>query len=334
MIRNILFCFLISCSLLPLKAQTNELQGKWILIRTLSNDGKRVEVNNPNYSKKMIMEFKKNSLNIDGVNYKIKYKDNTINLDDKKIPDFSFQIKENHLITKELKGNTSNYFLKVEDFIKRYPEFKLKEIIYNDKIVYLDNGISAYYFNHDLSYDIFILFNGNQSSDKSSKRDPESIPLQFEYVLSVNNKIKSFNIINSQNKDLDNDYIARFNKASKFFINTTDKDVLIRYNQITYPSYPELTVPDEKRFYEISAELNDFYNKNEFKKATNLYKEYIKLNIKPNRFNKINDDNNIRFGISFLAQNNLKDACLVFNKVGDLTDFRVRNYLLDFCQNK
>lgn len=321
-----------SCSLINLKAQPHELQGKWILVRTLLNDGKRVEVNNPDYSKKIIIEFKKNSLNIDGANYKAKYKDNTINLDDKNIQDFSYQIKENYLITKELKGTTSNYFLKIDDFLIRYPEFKLKEIIYNDEIVYLDNGISAYYFNHDLTYDIFILLNGNQSSKKRSKRDPESTPLQFEYVLSVDNKIKSFNIINSQNKDLDNDYIARFNKASKYFINTTDKDVLIRYNQITYPSYLELTIPDEKKFYEISAELNSFYNKNEFKKATNLYEEYLKLNIKPNRFNKINDDNNIRFGISFLAQNNLKDACLAFKKVGDITDFRVRNYLLDFCE--
>lgn len=331
---RIILCLLMFYSFVKVNAQSEELQGKWILVRTLLNDNKRVEINHPDYSKKLVLEVKKNALNINGENYKAKFKDDKVRVESRTEYDFSFQIKEKYLIAQSLQGNTTNYFLKVDDFIHRFPEFRLKETVYNDEVVYLDNGISAYSFNHDLSYDMFILFNGIQNSDKIPPRDPESIPLQFEYILSIDNKIKSFNVINSQNKALDNDYIQRFNKASKYFVNTTDKDVLIRYHGVNTVSYPELTDADEKRFYEISAELDRFYHKNEFKKATSLYEEYINLKIRPNRFNKINDENNIRFGVSFLAQNNLKDACIVFNKVGDITDFRVRNYLLDFCEKR
>ena len=323
-----------SFSFVNVKAQSDELLGRWILVRTLSNDGKRLEINHPEYSKKMILDIKKNSLKIDDTNYNTKFKNNEVSIYNNAKLNFSFQIKDNYLITKAIKENTTNYFLKVDDFIQRFPEFKLKETIYNDEVVYLDNGISAFYFDNDLSYDFFILINGNQRSDKRVAKDPESIPLQFEYVLSTDNKIKSFKIVNSQNKELDNDYIVRFNRASKYFVNTTDKDVLIRFNQVNTISYPELTKAEEKRFYEISAALDNFYNKNEFEKATSLYDEYINLKIRPNRFNKINDDNNIRFGISFLAQNKFNEACIAFKKVGDITNFRVRNYLLDFCQNE
>lgn len=315
-----------------LNAQPTELIGKWILVRTLNNNNTRLDINNSDYSKKMIYQIDKNSFKINGQLFKPKFKENIINLSDKNYPEFTYTIKENYLITKEIKGHTTNYFLKVDDFIKRFPEFSLKEIDYNDRKVYLDNGISAYDFNHDLTYDFFILLNGNSNSDKRNIINPDSLPLQFEYILTVDNKIKDFKIINSENNLADNDYIERFKKASKYFKNTTDKDVLLRYTGVSITSYPELTNKDEKRLFEISAQIDRYYYKNEFINIIDLYDEFTKLKIKPNRFNKFKDDNYIRLGVSFLAQNRIDEACISFKNVGDITDFRVRNYLLDFCQ--
>lgn len=113
-------------------SQNQNLTGNWILVKTLFNDGKNIEVNNSNYSTKLIYAIKKNSIRINNqyfesvfTNDKIKTPFRTIN----------YTIKDRYLIAQDEGDNKTSYFLKVDDYIQKFPEFKLKEVEKNGKIL-------------------------------------------------------------------------------------------------------------------------------------------------------------------------------------------------------
>lgn len=327
--RLILFIFCLFISTL-VNAQQDELLGKWILVRTLKQNNQRLEINNPYYSRKQIFQVLPKKIKIDGYTFPTKFKNNIIELNDSRYKDLEYKIQENYLIAKEINGEFTHFYLKVDDFIKRFPEFELKEEMRNGKKVLIDNGLSAYDFDHELPYIMFILLNGSGSSEKIDVK-PNDMPLRFEYTLTKDNKVENLNILESTNEKLDQDYLSRFKKATRYLKNNTDADVLISYKGITTITYPQLTDQQEKKLFELSAEVDKYYHKNQFKKVTELYPNSLDLKIKQYKFDKFIDENNIKFGIAFLATGNIDQACEAFNRVGDITDFRVRNYLLDFC---
>jgi len=58
------------------------------------------------------------------------------------------------------------------------------------------------------------------------------------------------------------------------------------------------------------------------------------LDIKNNRFKTLIKECLLDLGISYLAIGQNENACKTFERIGDKTDFEIRNYLIDFCEKK
>ena len=77
--------------------------------------------------------------------------------------------------------------------------------------------------------------------------------------------------------------------------------------------------------------LRDSYDTNKFDEITKEYEKLNSLNIGEHRFNSFFEEVSIKSGVAFLVLNNNKKACECFEKAGDKTNFKVRNYLINFC---
>lgn len=78
-----------------------------------------------------------------------------------------------------------------------------------------------------------------------------------------------------------------------------------------------------------------FYEKNDFENAKKTYSKINEIIINQdlkNRFGYNIDQIYINLGISYLASNEIQKFCESFRKVGDETNFKVRNYLKKFCK--
>ena len=78
-----------------------------------------------------------------------------------------------------------------------------------------------------------------------------------------------------------------------------------------------------------------FYEKNDFENAKKTYSKINEIIINQdlkNRFGYNIDQIYINLGISYLASNEIQKSCESFRKVGDETNFKVRNYLKKFCK--
>jgi tetratricopeptide (TPR) repeat protein len=73
------------------------------------------------------------------------------------------------------------------------------------------------------------------------------------------------------------------------------------------------------------------YKSNKFEEAILEYNKIKQLQIKNNRYHTMINNALKRLAISYLATGNQNLACENFKLAGDITDFTVRNYLLDFC---
>lgn len=305
-------------------SQSKELQGKWILVRTLFTDGKRLEINNPLYSTSLSYTISPNLLNIIGQKFKASFTDKQIILPGRKI---NYTIKENYLLAQDEGDDKISYFLKVDDFIKKFPEFALKEIERNGEILYLDNQMSGYEFRNDLTYYEYM---SRHSKDRDSK-DFKNLFFMMEFILTKDNQVKDVKILNSIDKTFDEDYIKVFNDASKFFKNTSGKDLLVYLESEQLKWANDLTDKDEKKLYKLRGAGLNFFKENKFEKAIEQFSQIKDLDLKPNRFTVLIEESMVKLGVSYLAVGKIKEACQTFNQIGDKTDFKIRNYLLDFC---
>lgn len=308
-------------------SQSKELTGNWILVKTLFNNGKNLDINSSQYSTKQILEISANSIKINDFLFPASFTKNQIKTSFRTL---NFLLKENYLITQEDKDNKSNYYLKAEDFVKKFPEFSMKEVERNANVVLLDNSLTGFEFNNDLSFEDFIEKNRTHRDSK----DYKNLNFQIEFILTKSNQIKDIKVLNSIDTSFDNNYIIALKKSSPFFNNLTGKDLIIfkEVNQLKWGN--DLTNEDEKKLYLYRSEGLKNFNANKFKKAIEEFSKIKNLRIENNRFKTFIKDSKIKLGISYLATGQNHEACETFKDVGDKTDFEIRNYLLDFCEEK
>lgn len=291
------------------------------------NDGRNIEINNPNYSTKLIYTIKPKSIKINNQNFDATFSSEQIKTQFRKI---NFLIKEKYLIAQDEGDNKTSYFLKVDDFIQKNPEFSLKEIEKNGQALYLDNDLSAYEFNNELSFEEYI----SKNTKHRDSKDFKNLNFQVEFVLTKDNKLQDIKVLNSIDNSFDNEYINALKKSEKYFQNLTGKNLLIRdeINQLKWAN--DLSDKDEKKLYQYRAKGLEFYRNNKFEKAIEQFLQVESLDIKNNRFKTLIKECLLDLGISYLAIGQNENACKTFERIGDKTDFEIRNYLIDFCEKK
>lgn len=306
-------------------SQSNELIGKWILVRTLYADGRNLEINNAQYATKSILDISPNFIKINNTRLSASFSTNKIKTPFRSI---NFLKKDGYLITQDDGGDKISYFLKADDFVMKYPEFSLKEIEKEGKLVLVDNNLTGYEFKNELALEDFITKN---KKDRNSK-DFKNLYFRIEFILTSANQIKSIKVLNSIDALYDNGYIGALQKASQYFSNNTGKDLLIflEVNQLKW--FKDLTDENEKLLYTYSENGLNYFARNDFEKAIEEFSKIRSLVIINNRFKTIIKDTMIKLAISYLAIGKNKEACEVFNSVGNKTDFEIRNFLLDFCE--
>lgn len=308
-------------------SQNQNLIGKWILVKTMFNNGQNIEINNPNYSTKIIYLIKPDLLQINDQKFQSTFNPVQIITQFRKI---NYVLKDKYLIAQDEGDNKKSYFLKLDDFIQKNPEFSLKEIEKNGQTYYVDNYLSGFEFNNDLSFEEFITKN---IKDRDSK-DFKNLNFQIEFVLTTDNKIQDIKVINSIDESFDNEYINALKKSERFLKNISGKNLIIHdeINQLKWAN--DLNDKDEKKLYQIRAKGLEYYRINKFEKSIEQFAKVENLNIKNNRFKTLIKECLIHLGISYLAIGQNENACKTFQKVGDKTDFEIRNYLIDFCEKK
>ena len=124
-------------------------------------------------------------------------------------------------------------------------------------------------------------------------------------------------------------------KAEKYFRNNTNQDLLMTHRFNFFKMFESITNNDERKLNKIYESGRIFFEKNNFSKAIEKYEQINDLNLTPDlksRWSYTVEQIYINLGISYLATNQIEKSCEVFKKVGDNTNFKVRNYLNTFCK--
>lgn len=307
-------------------SQNKNLEGKWILDKVLYNDGRSLEINHPLYSFFSTYEFKNNYLIIDETRQKVSIDSKQIKSDFRTL---NYYFIENYLILNDINDKEKKIFalLKLDDFIKKYPEFTPKEEIRNGKTVKICNEVFRPNFNYEGTFQDFITRNTPQGNSKND------IDLFFkvEYILTKDNRINYIKVIDSKTPIYDTNFISAIKKSEKYYQNLFNEDVLIIKEQQFLKWKNDLTNKDEIKLYEIRSNILQYYNLNKFEDIIEEYKKLQDLKIVENRFNSFFKEIFIKSGVAFLAVNNNVKACECFEKAGGKTNFNVKNYLINFC---
>lgn len=309
------------------KSQDN-LQGNWILDKIQYQNGKLLEVNHPLYSTFMEYNFNGNNLEINNQKLKVVIDNSIISTDYRKM---KYRIENEYLIITENGDNKVYYFLKQSDFLKKYSEFEPKEVIFNTKSVIESNSVIKPYFKNTENFQDFIRKNIPSYSSASATNNF----FKAKFILTKENKIIDIEIEQGISKAFDKEFKIALLKSEKYFKNTFGKDLLITETFNFLKIFSGLSNKEEKQIYDIVQKGNSSYVKNDFNNAIKNYEDLLSINIKAEtkeRFGYTLDQAYINLGVSYLATGNNQKACESFSHVGDETNFKVRNYLINFCK--
>lgn len=262
--KRIFSLIILFCSFSTCYSQNKELIGKWILVKTLYSDGRKLEVNNSQYSTNVVFRISPNNLNINDQNFVASFTPTQIKTQYRTI---NYVKDKNYLVIQDAGDNKASYFLLVDDFIKKYPEFSLKEIEKNGDTIYLDNNLSGYELAVNLNFEKFI---SDNTPDRDSK-DYDKLYFKIEFILTTDNKFKDIKVLNSIDDKHDNDYIRALKKSEIYFKNISGKDLLITKESLHVKFQKDLKDENEKKFYEITANGITFYRNNKFEKAIEAF---------------------------------------------------------------
>ena len=307
-------------------AQIEKLSGKWILDKVLYKDGNNLEINSPYYSFFTKYEFRDNYLYIDTGKQKITVDSKQIKSDFRTL---NYFFVDNYLVLEDIDDKEKKVFalLRPNDFINRYPEFAPKREMRNGKNVLVCNKVFEPNFNYEDSYNDFFIRNTPQGDSK----DDFDLFFKIEYILTKDNKINYIKVLDSKTPSYDSNYISALKKAEKYYKNPFNEDLLIIQEEQFLKWKNDLTNKEEIKLYEIRRNILQYYGVNKFEEIAKEYEKLKSLNIAENRFNSFFEETFIKSGIAFLALNNNVKACECFEKAGDKTNFKVRNYLINFC---
>jgi hypothetical protein len=322
--NNKILLFLLMLSFLSY-GQIEKLNGSWILDKINYKNGSPLEINHNLYSVYIKYEFNDYKLITDDgthfdfviTNTQIKNKFRIIN----------YKFEEDNLILNDEEDNITLSFLRKENFIKKYPEFEPIETTYDDQKVFIPNEIYQPNFKHDSSLFHYII-----EKTPILLSSDESFDFLLKFILTKENKIKNINILNNNSNIFEEQIKLNVLKSENLFKNKTGRNLLIEKRFLI--NKDKSKEKENKKYYKLYREATEFYNKNDFKNAIITYTSVVDYNLKNN---SIEYDTNLsliyrNLGVSYLFENEKDKACECFKKVGDKTNFIVRNYLINFCE--
>jgi hypothetical protein len=310
-----------------INVHSQKLNGTWILEKTVYENGNPLEINHTLYSTFTKYDFLTNSIKINDQKFNAKYANNSIKLDFREL---LFSFDNNYLLIQEKGDDKIQILSKKEDFLSKNIEFKSEIEIRNLDTLYIRNEVYKPQFNNELTFEDFLRKNISKYRSESTKNNL----FKSEFVLTKDGKIKDIKILRGISKSFDTEFIIALNKAEPYFKNDTGKDFLIKHNFNFFQMFKGVTEKIEKEFYAIQKKGNLHFENNEFDKAII---EYEKLNIMDlnsieERMGFLYSEAFTNLGISYLAVNKNDEACNSFLKVGDKRNFKVRNYIINFCK--
>lgn len=306
--------------------QSSKLLGLWILDKYTLKNGNPIEVNNKDFSTFAEYQFFNNKMIIDGTEIPITITEKNI---DTKAAKINYEFKGNYLLLNFDGTEKIAYLLKPENFIELYPEFKPMQQNTDGENLYLENAIVKPEFNYVGGFNSYLrnIFGNYQNYPKSKNY------FKAQFIITKNSKILEPKVINSISSDFDKMAIDAIKNSEKYFKNSTGKDFLLtRYFTMNIiDNGNEKLEKEDKQINQIEQKGFAYYNKNEFENAIKEYEKIKNIDFKNSNNSKVKYSL-IRLGVSYLAINRIDEACANFRLVGGLTDFQVRNYLINFCQ--
>lgn len=329
--NKLIFFFFYICSTF-ISAQSI-LLGQWYLDSVKKFDGSSLEINHPFFSYYAELRFNRVKVFVSTSNNDDMIVNTIYRFDGKNLNYFgrNFEVRkvDNFLLLISHDERLVYYYLKGEDFQINTISKDSLLIVENDSVVQRSIKYNPYFDNNKENFTDFLRHN-MPNYENELKR----IYFKSTFVLTTKNEIKNVKIEKGKTTTFDKEFIEALMKSEKFWKNPTKKAVLITRE------YYFRRFGDEKK-NELKAQKyfslgENFYEKNDFEKAIenylisialekkdaeeNAYKEPLKLN-----------ENYKKLGISYLALNKKLEACDSFHKAGGISNFGVRNYIINFC---
>ncbi|MBS7333298.1 hypothetical protein [Faecalibacter bovis] len=316
---KILFSFILFILHVNTYSQETKLFGNWILVRTLYDDLKPLEINHPDYSQSLIYEIRKDHFKVNGVkNEFVEFKNGQI---DYPLQTINYSFKDDYLITQIKGSNLKHFFLKREDLLKKHPDL-IPSLSQNKDYIY-DNAIANYSFEQNVPLESYLIRELNQIGIS-----PKNKEFEINFILNSSNKIENIKI--EPSSKYDETIIELLTKSEKFFKNNTDQNLLISKN-INLDILGSFYLNSSIR--RIKDEIEDNYKNNNFKKVIELSPKFNKAIEDENENQQLIKSTKKLIAISYLATGKTQLACFDLFEIGGKSDFSVRNYFLDFCKD-
>jgi len=324
------FLSTVCCFHLWLNAQSPRIYGTWILDNAVYTDGKDVAINHHLYAVYLDYTFKSTSILILNQVFDATYSDQTIKT---KLDELLYWFERDYLLLQSKSEGVIMRFLKKDQFVKKYPAFKSEKRIVGSETFYVANDIYKPDFTgaHDLLSFVMSQVDGFHDILKSTN----NYVYEAEFALTKESKIKDVHIIQSNSHRFDSIFLEALSKSEPFFDNKEGVDFIVKF-YFDFRDPERHLSTDQKPIQEFITHANSLYKQNKFNE---LIMEFEK--VKTNEFESFKSVNPTwyertmkQIGIAYLATNNSEKACELFNKLGGLTHFPVRNYLINFCNSR
>lgn len=305
--------------------QDSRLLGRWIMDKSTYLDGKHLEINNYYYSTAAEWFFYKEKINLSEHDFPAKYDVNTITINGSKS---NYGFVGDYLLIKPEDSDIVNYFLKPEDFIKKYPEFKPSEIIKNN------DDLNSKYVPVDL---IFNYPGGFESYYRKFFRHKDitkikPVSFKFQFKISDKGKIENIKILQGIDEKFDEQFVNFLIAGESYIMNVFHEEMQIERNININKIRPKVlsskNLSKIAKIEKLMKASKILFDNNEFQKTIEANEKIIQLGIPKSLFSEAIYK---QTGISYLFVNKDKEACENFKKAGSLTNFKIRNYLIDYC---
>lgn len=325
MFKNIFTLYLIL--FISFSYAQNKMEGLWYGIDVKNLDNSDLFINDTNYSRLVIYNFKSNKVSIDGfneMNYSI-YKNNL------KIGQRKFHyILNNDSLTLISKEDERVYYLISKDLFRKKYKWVFEndyELIENDT-VYNDNIILDVQFKNNENFHEYLKNNIN-SYDYYSTTNNIFIS---SFILTKNGEIKSLKIEGKEKTKFYKQLREAILNSEQYWENHSGYDVLI--NEIFHFFSYERSFFNEETMPFIESFNNGVlaYKRNDFRKAIDYF-----MPIYQNNSDHLYIKGNIleakkKLAISYIATNEIEKACTIFYSFKNYNYFQARNYITNFCK--
>lgn len=326
--KSFLLFFLFCLFFQPINAQENRLIGRWVLDFVTDANKMISDIHSPLFSNETIYEISKDELKINDQPFKARY-DDLKNIDMVHRSLF-YSFDSDYLVIQE-RGDPDHifYFLKDSIFIKTYPEFQAKYAQRNGEKLLIEDTFNKVRFTSNMDFASSMEFYSNELK----KRSKSEFFCEIEFVLDTNNVIRDVVFLNPIDLKLETELRKALNKIKEFYFNDLKENVLV-VQRIQYSTFGKKDVSQEVKDAMSSFQKGDeLYHNGKYEEALPYLEKAIQLPV--NRRQYFYFDDCLRtLGICYLMLNRKEDACIIFNEWGTTSNFKVRNYLRFFCNNK